>query len=216
MVETSKTVDDVPAILNTLDRFNPDVLPVLHQYINEKEYNLEANIATLKIYQFNPDLTNKDVIITILLKSIMHLPGPDFHLCQCLMSEELLADELVIKVTYLYQLLDTCHFKQFWAALPENSDLFPVGGLDGFEDAVRKYVKDILMLTYVNIDRTLLMNFVNIQSDRDIDAFITECGWTSNGEVVALGTNLDETLKPRSIIENIEFENMATIMTKTL
>ncbi|KNC78086.1 hypothetical protein SARC_09472 [Sphaeroforma arctica JP610] len=84
---SNKSVDDIPAVLATLDRFNPDILPVLHKYIQTKEYNLEANIAALKIYQFNPETYDRNMTLTILLKSIMNLPGSDFHLCQCLMSE---------------------------------------------------------------------------------------------------------------------------------
>ena len=71
--------------------------------IRDGEYDLLANLAILKLsvvpalsrrssahdrYQFNPQMSNPDVIINILLKSLSStVQGPDFNLCLSLLRE---------------------------------------------------------------------------------------------------------------------------------
>ena len=55
-------------------------------------YDLEANLALLKLYQFNPERTNLRVIVQILLKALTNLPHTDFVLCKCLLAQEVLED----------------------------------------------------------------------------------------------------------------------------
>ena len=61
----------------------------------EKAYDLEANLALLKLYQFNPTYSNLEVVMQILLKSLTNLPHTDFVLCKCLLSQEVLEDPQV-------------------------------------------------------------------------------------------------------------------------
>lgn len=54
----------------------------------ENAYDLEANLAVLKLYQFNPHKYNKEVTCQILLKALTNFPHTDFILCRCLLSEK--------------------------------------------------------------------------------------------------------------------------------
>lgn len=78
-------------------RYNPVNLPTLERYVEvqsqENAYDLEANIAVLKLYQFNQQY-NIDITSQILLKALTNLPHTDFALCKCLLSEQ-----MVIKST---------------------------------------------------------------------------------------------------------------------
>jgi translation initiation factor 3 subunit K len=54
----------------------------------ENTYDLEANLAVLKLYQFNPQRYNSNITCQILLKALTNFPHTDFMLCKCLLSEE--------------------------------------------------------------------------------------------------------------------------------
>lgn len=73
-------------------RYNPDNLPTLERYVEiqsrENAYDLEANLAVLKLYQFNPHSFSKDITCQILLKALTNLPHTDFILCKCLLNEK--------------------------------------------------------------------------------------------------------------------------------
>lgn len=72
-------------------RYNPDNLPFLERYVEmqskENLYDLEANLAVLKLYQFNPNSFNVDITCQILLKALTNLPHTDFILCKCILYE---------------------------------------------------------------------------------------------------------------------------------
>lgn len=53
----------------------------------ENAYDLEANLAVLKLYQFNPSSFNIDITSQILLKALTNLPNTNFILCKCLLNE---------------------------------------------------------------------------------------------------------------------------------
>lgn len=54
----------------------------------ENAYDLEANLAVLKLYQFNPHKFNLKITIQILLKALTNFPHSDFILCKCLLNEK--------------------------------------------------------------------------------------------------------------------------------
>ena len=68
-------------------------------YKNISRYDLEANLALLKLYQFNPTYNNLTVVVQILLKSLTNLPHTDFVLCKCLLSQEVLEEPQVTSLS---------------------------------------------------------------------------------------------------------------------
>ena len=90
----------IRSMLQGVDRrYNPENIKTLEHYVDlqarEKGYDLEANLALLKLYQFNPTYNNLSVVVQILLKALTNLPHTDFVLCKCLLSQELLEDSQV-------------------------------------------------------------------------------------------------------------------------
>lgn len=75
-----------------MSRYNPENLATLEKYVQaqsqENAYDLEANIAVLKLYQFNQQY-NIDITTQILLKALTNLPHTDFALCKCLLNEQM-------------------------------------------------------------------------------------------------------------------------------
>ena len=90
---------EIKMMLQGIERYNPENIKTLEHYVElqakEKGYDLEANLALLKLYQFNPTFANMKVVVQILLKSLTNLPHTDFVLCKCLLSQELLEDAQV-------------------------------------------------------------------------------------------------------------------------
>ena len=80
---------------NKTFRYNPDHLATLEKYVEiqsrENAYDLEANLAVLKLYQLNPHRFNMDITCQILLKALTNLPHTDFVLCKCLLSERIVS-----------------------------------------------------------------------------------------------------------------------------
>ena len=91
-IETKMSRDwsTVDNMLQGIERYNPDNIPLLEEYvqyqIKEKKYNLDANLALLKLYQFNPNHFQTLVTAHILLKALTNLPHSDFLLCKCLID----------------------------------------------------------------------------------------------------------------------------------
>lgn len=101
--------------------------------MKENFYDLEANLAVLKLFQFNPHLIVKTIIEQILLKALTAMPNTDFVLCKCLIDPSLVRDTLILilffivifiqleeepidKIINLHCLLETCKFEDFWVS----------------------------------------------------------------------------------------------------
>ena len=73
-------------------RYNPENIATLEQYVElqakENTYDLEANLALLKLYQFKHGSYKPTVACLILLKALTNLPHTDFVLCKCLLGQE--------------------------------------------------------------------------------------------------------------------------------
>nr|XP_054327641.1 eukaryotic translation initiation factor 3 subunit K-like [Pongo pygmaeus] len=78
-------------LLKGIDRYNPENLAILERYVEtqakENAYDLEANLAVLKLYQFNPAFFQTTVTAQILLKALTNLPHTDFTLCKCMIHQ---------------------------------------------------------------------------------------------------------------------------------
>ncbi|CAN8031765.1 unnamed protein product [Ixodes persulcatus] len=110
----------VAQMLKGIDRYNPENLIKLENYVQiqatENMYDLEANLAVLKLYQFNPSNFKHDVVATILLKALTNLPHTDFVLCKCLIDQDRLSDPNITLALKLHYLLEMCEFQQFWVS----------------------------------------------------------------------------------------------------
>ena len=57
------------SMLQGFERYNPDNIKTLECYVDlqarERGYDLEANLALLKLYQFNPTHTNMAVVVQV-------------------------------------------------------------------------------------------------------------------------------------------------------
>ncbi len=75
----------------------------MFEQMEKNTYDRAACLAVLKLYQFNPPLTNYTVIEGILSLALGALPGADFNLCLCLLSEDILTNANVAKLLLIQQ-----------------------------------------------------------------------------------------------------------------
>ncbi|XP_013395948.1 eukaryotic translation initiation factor 3 subunit K [Lingula anatina] len=207
----------VAELLKGIDRYNPENLATLERYIAvqamENAYDLEANLAVLKLYQFNPNYFQTTVTAQILLKALTNLPHTDLTLCKCLIEGVRLEEKPLTKIIELADLLESCQFKLFWRVLQEDPDI--IVGIQGFEDSIRKFICHVVGITYQTIEKEHLAELLGGIPDAQTNQWISKYGWKieENGQTVFVA-NQEENIKTKNITEKITFENVAQIMAR--
>ncbi len=78
-----------------LGRYNPEIIETLEEYVQYQvdsgTYDFEPNLVLMKLYQFQPEKSNIEIAVKIMLKAIVVLPKPDFVLLRCVLSEPLVS-----------------------------------------------------------------------------------------------------------------------------
>ncbi|XP_054723887.1 eukaryotic translation initiation factor 3 subunit K-like [Uloborus diversus] len=216
MAEAMKAT--VASMLKGIDRYNPENLGTLEQYIDiqarENAYDLEANLAVLKLYQFNPGRYSLNSVQLILLKALTNLPHTDFVLCKCLIEQQYLEKEEIKRIVYLHELLETCQFPQFWHLIRSKDTKIPVAGITGFEDSIRKFICHVVNITYQSIGKSTLSDFLGGLSEYQLTNWMQKYGWKDLGSLVVIN-NQEENIKTKNITEKIDFDSVAAIMSLT-
>ncbi|KAL1916324.1 uncharacterized protein VTP21DRAFT_5941 [Calcarisporiella thermophila] len=206
----------IQQLIDGVDRYNPDNVSILEEYLTtqcqNEEYDLMANLAILKLYQFNPHLTNDQVVINILVKALTVIPEPDFNLCLFLLNETVVSEEAISKLTELQQLLESARYEKFWETY-EGDDIYKelISEVVGFDKAVREVIVRTVQMTYQTISSQLLRSYLNL-SAQDFAQFCLARGWTESDGVVSLQLNKDNEVKTVIIRENIKFEQLTKII----
>ncbi|TCD63999.1 hypothetical protein EIP91_004701 [Steccherinum ochraceum] len=217
-------------LVSGVDRYNPNNVGILEDYlyhqIRTEEYDCLANLAILKLYQFNPDLYNPDVVINILIKALTSSPFPDFNLCISLLDERTAnpnADEpdplpaLLPILTSLHNLLQQCRFPAFWSlyrsekaeSLRDNYTVECVG----FEDSVRGVVIRAVEGAFKRIGSERLSSYLNLDVG-DVKEYVERLGWTVDGAgVISLPSNPDNQPVSTVVQENIQLSQLTKIIT---
>ncbi|CAJ0957698.1 unnamed protein product [Ranitomeya imitator] len=232
---------NVGKLLRGIDRYNPENLATLERYVEtqakENAYDLEANLAVLKLYQFNPAFFQTTVTTQILLKALTNLPHTDFTLCKSRRASnqtdpvsggsarDLPLPGILGKCPPSYKSLVRCECLRVYLssdaffflsvaspqqALDENLDL--LDGIAGFEDSVRKFICHVVGITYQHIDRWLLAEMLGDLSEPQLRVWMSKYGWTEaeNGKIFIC--NQEENIKPKNIVEKIDFDSVSGIM----
>jgi len=206
----------VSALLKGIDRYNPENLKKLERYVQlqcqENVYDLEANLAVLKLYQFNPMFFQITVTSQILLKALTNLPHTDFTLCKCLidMSHFQREGEPLHRIMILADMLETCQFQQFWEHLMDISDL--TVSLTGFEDSIRKFICYVIGITYQVIKKTILRELLGNLSEAQTNTWVAKNSWKDQGDGYVFIANQEDNIKTKNITEKITFEGIEAIM----
>ncbi|UYV64058.1 EIF3K [Cordylochernes scorpioides] len=228
----------VSSMLRGIDRYNPENLVTLEKYLEvqteENTYDLEANLAILKLYQFNPSYNKVSVVEKVLLKALANMPHTDMVLCKCLMDMSLFDHSSIKAILHLHDLLETCSFPDFWVSPSSLALLVPVmldyccslrdedflaqipaiKEVAEFEESIRKYVCHVINNTYQNVDRKFLCQQLGLRGpeERCLQYYMAEYGWKLSSDDYVFIANQEESIKTKNITEKIDFENVAPIL----
>ncbi|TBU64983.1 initiation factor 3 [Dichomitus squalens] len=221
----------IETLVSGVDRYNPSNVSILEDYlyhqIRSEEYDCLANLAILKLYQFNPDLYNPDVVINILIKALTSAPFPDFNLCVSLLDDRPAPpanqDEpdplpaLLPTLTALHNLLQQCRFPAFWALYRSDEveglrDNYTVECV-GFEGAVRQVAVRAVKAAFTSIGSERLGTYLDL-SGADLSAYVEKLGWTTNESgVVSIPPNPDNQIESTVVQENIQLPQLTKVIT---
>ncbi|KAI0374249.1 initiation factor 3 [Pilatotrama ljubarskyi] len=222
----------IETLVSGVDRYNPSNVGILEDYlyhqIRSQEYDCLANLAILKLYQFNPDLYNPDVVINILIKALTSSPFPDFSLCISLLDDRPTPPpanpdepdplpQLLPVLSRLHALLQQCRFPQFWAlyrsdaveALRDNYTVECVG----FEDAVRDVAIRAVKAAFTSIGSARLGSYLDLSGD-ELNAYVEKLGWTIDAStgVVSIPPNPDNQIESTVVQENIQLPQLTKVI----
>jgi translation initiation factor 3 subunit K len=201
----------IEAILNGLDRYNPETTTVFQDYVaqqcEDRSFDLYANLALLKLYQFNPHLLQADTVTNVLVKALTVFPSPAFSLCLALLpahtqpfattSEAQAASqtsdfvESVQKLARLATLLESAQYTQFWATL-NSDDLYAdlTADIAGFEELIRIRIAVEVGKAFRSITADSLEQWLDLRSRDALAKFVADvCSWKVEGDVVRVPTN---------------------------
>ncbi|KAJ7139828.1 armadillo-type protein [Mycena epipterygia] len=215
-------------LVSGVDRYNPSNVGILEDYlyhqIRSQEYDCLANLAILKLYQFNPDLYNPDVVINILLKALTASPLPDFNLCISLLDERPInanLDEpdplpsLLPTLKRLNDLLYRCRFPAFWEVYQSDElenlrDNYTVECV-GFEDAVREVAIRAVKAAFTRISADRLASYLDL-SGTELAAYVEQKGWKMEANVVGIPPNPDNQIEATVVQENIKLAQLTKVI----
>ncbi|KAJ7225801.1 armadillo-type protein [Mycena pura] len=215
-------------LVSGVDRYNPSNLSILEDYlyhqIRSQEYDCLANLAILKLYQFNPDLYNPDIVINILTKALTASPLPDFNLCISLLDERPInatLDEpdplpsLLPTLKRLNDLLYKCRFPAFWEyyqsdELENLRDNYTVECV-GFEDAVREVAIRAVKATFTRISADRLASYLDLNGS-ELTEFVEKKGWKMEENVIVIPPNPDNQIEATVVQENIKLAQLTKVI----
>eukprot|EP00729_Bicosta_minor_P016991 gene16991-31989_t len=226
--------DGIAKLLRTIERYNPGNLAVLSQYLSktceDKSYDIEAYLAILKLYQFNPTKFDLETTRTILLKALTSLPSNDFTLCLYLLSEEQHQEPRIKILIELFHEIEKCRFDDVWEFLVQDPDVLKAKvlaeeGADGAEatyndvevagflDSIRNFVGHVIDMTYQEADVELVSAMLGGLKGSELVSFAGAHGWTmgEGGKKIFIAKQ-EEMVQSKNIIETLAFGSLAPLM----
>ncbi|KAH9468265.1 hypothetical protein Pst134EA_011890 [Puccinia striiformis f. sp. tritici] len=241
--------EPIQVLILGVERYDPTQVQVLEDYLTQQclqgFYDPLANFATLKLYQFNPDLVplaaenpsipieaiHDSITIKILLLSIVHRPfDSDFNLCLSLCGDRmsnLLTPQatlnLIDLLSQLSRTLESRKFIQFWNDL-NSSDYEPlsviVKSINNFEGLVRRSIGLSVSSCFKSIDSDRLSKYLNFSAsehDQLID-WVKQFGWSfsSDNRKVIIPNNSDNCPVTVVIRENTTIDDLQHFIAKSI
>ena len=209
---TTSSVEISEQVLNALEigRYNPEAVEILEQCVEEqvqkKKYNLEANLALLKLYQFSPGQRKTEVYCKIFALAL--LKQDDFIACFYMLPSALQNVEPFVTLQKLAEDLESANFREFWVRI--NVELFKQ--VKDFKASARNFISDMLSLSYQQIPVSIVASSLGYPVvDEELTRFLLEKGWVLENDAVHIPSNNEN--KPRGIKfeESIQLHQVAPL-----
>lgn len=229
----SSRTEVIDELIHGVDRYNPSNLSYMEEYLQQQvqdgEYDLLANLAILKLYQFNPQMSNPEVIVNILIKALSGtVHGPDFNLCMSLLREpsailsDIDSDEQSLTVVMpflseLHRLIRTCQFTAFWAQVNGNSEAASILKSDYLPQ--HPYLISQLQFLFA---RSVASCFSRVRlaqlarwldlPEGEVNGWCESAGWTVEGEMAVVPGNGDNDVKATVVKEHVELSQLTKLI----
>ncbi|PHJ20160.1 sac3 ganp family protein [Cystoisospora suis] len=208
----------VHALLDSPFRYDPSSLTLLCQYTEEQvaknTYDREACLAVLKLYLLYPQCFSVDLARKIIVKGIMNLPNEDCAVFVGMLQQQPGKKEWkrVQEAIQLWEMLEKCSFKQVWEYLREPF-MSDIASTPGLTEAIRRFVCDVIALTYHTLSFSDFSLFVNAsQHSHEAEKLLRTCGWTLED----FNINAKESGKPKEIIKIVRVTGPAALAAAAL
>ncbi|KNG81875.1 putative eukaryotic translation initiation factor 3 subunit EifCk [Aspergillus nomiae NRRL 13137] len=204
---------NIDAILNGLDRYNPETTTVFQDYVvqqcEDRTFDCYANLALLKLYQFNPHLLQAETVTNILAKALTAQAA----------SQTSDFVESVQKLARLSTLLESAQYAQFWSTL-NSDDLYAdlTADVAGFEELVRIRIAVEVGKAFREINAEVLEQWLDLRSREALEKFVAEvCSWEvdksgPNGTVVKVPTNKENEARSEVKSERVGVEMFGRVI----
>jgi len=224
--------DNIETILNGLDRYNPETTGVFEAYVEsqcaDKSYDAYANIALLKLYQFNPHLTNHEITTNVLVKALTVFPQPDFALCLSLLPPYSLLPksttkgkaprpdaafcEQVQKLNTLSNLLVAGKYPEFWSTYDGDDDMADmVADITGFEELIRLRIVVAVSQTWREMQKDVLEEWLNLGGS-EFGHLMSVVGFKIEGDLVKIPLNKENEAKGTVIREVVKVDQFSRLI----
>ncbi|KAJ1942348.1 hypothetical protein EC988_006514 [Linderina pennispora] len=220
-VRPSTRPDEIHSLLTGVERYNPQKTTILEDYLARQcanadpltNHDLMANLSLLKMYQFNPDMVDVDVVRRILAKALISPSTADFNLCLYLLSDEICSDASISKLLTLRDSLERAQFTKFWKEMygDDDDEESVVDGIAGFENGLRKLIIGNITSTYQTIPAKAVEEMVNLDQDAVL-SLAKENGWAVDNGVISLPLKSENKAVATVIKENVKFEQLTKML----
>ncbi|KAF3059196.1 Eukaryotic translation initiation factor 3 subunit K [Daldinia childiae] len=216
--------EDVTNIINGLERYNPEAVGNLEDYLRhqcENRYtDSNANRTLLKLYQLNPDRVKDEVITNVLVKSLTLFPSPQFSLALHLISPNLVAPnqraelpEAISKLRELNLQLQGAQYARFWATL-DSDDLYAdlTTDIDGFEELIRGRIANLISHAYREIELSVLEQWLGLEGQAAVKFVSETVGWKVEDALVKIPRNPENEAKKSEVREDVNVDMFSRVI----
>eukprot|EP00040_Diaphanoeca_grandis_P001841 m.19731 g.19731 ORF g.19731 m.19731 type:complete len:236 (-) comp12592_c0_seq1:385-1092(-) len=228
-MDRAPTKEEVSDVLRSIERYNPGNLFLFCKYIKQtcldQSYDIEAYLAVLKLFQFNPNMFDLETTRVILLKAMTSLPNNDFSLCLYLLAEEHHQNTEIVTLIELCNSLESCLFEDVWEFLEQHPEVLDGKvrsyteaeenydvKIVGFEHRIREFIAHVISCTYQVVDAKVVSKMLGGLNDALLAKFCEAHGWkmAEGGKIFV--AHQEEIVKSKNIVESIRFDSLVPIM----
>eukprot|EP00039_Didymoeca_costata_P018276 m.332848 g.332848 ORF g.332848 m.332848 type:complete len:248 (+) comp17016_c0_seq1:93-836(+) len=227
------TREEIGTLLRSIERYNPGNVDLLIRYLKQtcedQTYDIEAYLAILKLYQFNPGLFDIETTRTILLKALTSLPSNDFTLCLYLLPQIHHAVPQIEILIMISNELEQCRFEDFWEFLEQDSNVLNAKvrvqrsteendfehqdvEIKGFTDSIRSFVAHVINHTYQVVDAELLSKMLGGLKGEELKSFAEKQNWKLDGKGKVFVASQEDIVQSKSIMETLNFQSLIPLM----
>lgn len=157
--DIQRRADQVKDILQSPNLYNDngEALGILESFLEDQMnypqfYNLDSNLAILKLYLIFPNHSKPAVIRKVLTKALMHLPATDFDFCLSQIPLTLQGSDQTIRALVAAESrLQTCRFREFWQLLASEQELVSLSNTADLKNSIRRFMAGVISLAYHSI-----------------------------------------------------------------